>query len=161
MMDNDKIIEYIMDTPENTNPNILNEMLNKAAPAATGGVTYVHAPGIAVAVIFSSFIDPETFEPPVLDMTFSEITDALNTGSVILTDTATYDDVPEQLKDVYPQNFIGSVYGQMLSLIISDVNYRITFGAGTAGLAPTFITNNENGYPVLYIGDGGDDTPVT
>ena len=69
-MDKNKIIGYVLNTPENTNPNILRQMLDNMSGSDGGGVLVAHA-----SVDVSSFSPGQMYEIAP-DKTLAELKEA-------------------------------------------------------------------------------------
>ena len=122
----DEVINYVMDTPGNTNPNVLRGMLEKSSNGSSGGGLVVHAD-----------ID-ETGKDPIytLDKTGQEILDAY-----------------PWVKCVYNRT---DLLGVTTYFILDLVQYEVfngpseteyTFTFGTVGQGFSVFTTNLNDYP--------------
>ena len=135
----DEIINYVMETPGNTNPNVLRGMLNnsggnlppvtsddngdvltvvegkwsKAAPSGGGGL-----------VVNAVTVDENT----TLDKTWQEILDAAKTGIVAILTTYADDDISVE--------YASSVYYQNSSYVVTSTTMT------------EYSTDSASGYPV-------------
>lgn len=120
-MDNDKILDYVMNSPANTNPNVLKTMLDSGGSG--GGVLVIEATG--------SYEEGYT-----LDKTYKEISDAFKAGEACVVH---YDDLPygESYATIVSVNYYESTYNVNAVFISPDFT---CYG-------DSFSTNSENGYP--------------
>ena len=130
MATTNEIIKYIMNTPENTNPGILRELLNE------------HGGGGSDMLIVNVVQDDDTSEPR-LDRTWQEIHDAI--GRVVI-------------HDEFSDEGVVKLYST-INIKYSPANnaYGVSFGASSDYVI--MVTSSPDGYPVYFnpatVDDGG------
>ena len=125
MPDINDVFNYVMDTPDNTNPNVLRSMLNSLEGGGSGGGT------LKVTITSEEVSDGTKF---TMDKTWQEIANAFNSGNMpyfILTDDG-------GVKIGYAENIysVGGYYG-------------VSFNDNAEILQSEdgYYTDSANGYP--------------
>ena len=128
-MTKQQIIDYIMDSPENTNPAILNQMIDEVSGGGSGDINI--------------FMINESFEPIegtingtyTLDKTWQEINDVYMGV------------VPNTIAVIKFDNTETAQFWPVISMdTINDSNYILN----TMGRPYSYETSNPNGYPYYY-----------
>lgn len=122
----DEVINYVMDTPGNTNPNVLRGMLENSSSGSSGGGLVVHAE-----------VD-ETGKDPIytLDKTGQEILDAYPWVKCVYTSTDLLGVTTYVILDLANYTVFNG---------LSETIYTFTFETVSQGF--TVSTTNLNDYP--------------
>ena len=123
----DEIIDYVMETPGNTNPNVLRGMLNNSGGSGSG------------VLIVNGTIDAET-QMDTLDKTWQEIHDA---GYAIIREV-----LRGNVMFAYIERVIAAeTAGESVQYMVETFSYD---GAELYSL--TYIADSPNGYPSASMG---------
>lgn len=134
-MTKEEILDYVMDTPENTNRMVLSDMLDEFSSSSGGGGSS--------ALLITATYDSDT-EMMTLDKTYGEISTAIVAG---------------QMCFVHVQESVGTIYAGYNAVTCLFIN---PYGSGTVGMlnnengTPTYINFDANAadeYPSKYLGD--------
>lgn len=135
-MTKEEILDYVMDTPENTNRMVLSDMLDEFSSGSGGG-------GGGSALLITATYDSDT-EMITLNKTFAEISTAIVAG---------------QMCFVHVQESVGTIYAGYNAVTCLWIDQ---YGGGTVGMlnnengTPTYINFDADApdvYPSKYLGD--------
>ena len=135
-MTKEEILDYVMNTPENTNRMVLSDMLDEFSSGSGGG-------GGGSALLITATYDSDT-EMITLNKTFAEISTALAAGQLCL---------------VHNLESVGSIY--VGYYIVANV-LTGGYGDGTVGILsndsgnPRYVNFDADApdvYPSKYLGD--------
>lgn len=133
-MTKNEILDYVMNTPDNTNRMVLSDMLDSFSSGSSSGGLVVHVTLEAGASVF--------------DKTWQEIHDAMEAGtSVLVVVPPAEEDEPSTVFPVIECNFAGSEYqgGGYLVVIRDSLAY------GDTGQY-VYQCNAASGYPAWSFG---------
>ena len=132
-MTKEEIIEYVMETPENTNPNVLEGMLDELVNSSGGG-------SMPFYVTFSGDSSDST---AACDKTFAEVKEAYDAGKVIIIRYLNKNNISGEYKWIYSGSVMYGYNGEELTSIggehvsyidFTHLNYRASYSLSSSGV---------------------------
>lgn len=128
-MDREDIINYVMDSPDNTNPAVLRDMLNQLSSGGDGGL------------IIPTSYENNTF---TLNKTFKEINNVISTGGNAVINYI------DDYGVINNYTVIGTTADESSIEYPAYSVYAVNINGGGQH---AFVTDNQASYPSEYMGD--------